>query len=131
MIALDTNLVVRVITNDDPTQAQRAAGLMRQNPTWLGKTVLVECEWVLRYTYGFAPADIHRALSTMVGLRGLEVEDRPAVARALDWYQAGLDLADALHLASASRASELATFDRKLASRAKRLGTTPAVRLVQ
>jgi len=41
------------------------------------------------------------------------------VAKALDWFKQGLDLADALHLASAGDAKQFATFDVKLARRAK------------
>jgi predicted nucleic acid-binding protein len=49
--------------------------------------------------------------------------DEPGVAKALDWSSQGLDFADALHLVSAGSAEQFATFDRKLAKRAKQLIT--------
>ncbi len=127
MIALDTNLVVRVITKDDPGQARLAATLMRANRLWLSKTVLLETEWVLRYTYGYSAAAAGTALTKLVGLENLEVEDSLTVERAIGWYGAGFDFADALHLASCGPAQVFATFDRKLAQRAARLGGAPAV----
>ncbi|MBI3182803.1 MAG: type II toxin-antitoxin system VapC family toxin [Myxococcales bacterium] len=131
MIGIDTNLVVRVITNDDPQQARRAAELMRKNRLWLSKTVLLETEWVLRYAYGYSPAASCHALLKLVGLENLQVEDTSAVEAALVWHQAGLELADALHLASCGPARAFATFDRGLARRATRIGDAPKVRLLR
>jgi predicted nucleic acid-binding protein len=57
----------------------------------------------------------------------VDLEDAPAVAQALDWFTAGMDFADALHLASSGGAARFATFDKKLAATAKRLGTTQVI----
>lgn len=130
MIALDTNVLVRVITRDDPKQARTGAALMRANPLWLSKSVLLETGWVLRYTYGFDAGSIHHALGTLVGLANLQVEDASAVERALGWQAAGLDLADALHLASGGGAERFATFDRKLANAAAALDGAPGLELL-
>jgi predicted nucleic-acid-binding protein len=130
MIALDTNVVVRVLTRDDPAQAELAEAAMHADALWLPKTVLLELEWVLRFTYGFERGDICRGLDGLLGLEGLVVEDVDAVARAMEWYQAGMDLADALHLASSPGAEALVTFDRKLASRAVQARTKPRVLLL-
>ncbi len=131
MIALDTNLLVRVITRDDPAQAARAAQLMKAHRLFLPKTVILEVEWVLRYTYEFDPAAINRALSTLIALENLEVEDGAGVRRAIEWHQAGMDFADALHLASSERAQKFATFDRAMAKRANRAKATPPIELLQ
>jgi predicted nucleic-acid-binding protein len=48
MIALDTNVVVRLLIRDDPAQADLAAQLVRGNQVLLTTTVLLETEWVLR-----------------------------------------------------------------------------------
>jgi predicted nucleic-acid-binding protein len=131
MIALDTNVVVRVITRDDPEQAERAAALMRKGGLRLSKTVLLETEWVLRYAYDYDPPSINRALSTLIGLEDLTVEDAQAVRTAIAWHGAGMDFADALHLASAGPAPRFATFDRRLAKRASGLPGAPRVELLR
>ena len=48
----------------------------------------------------------------------MSVEDGPAVAEALDLLDAGMDFADALHVASGRDAAEFATFDKRLKKRA-------------
>lgn len=54
MVAVDTNVVVRLLTNDHAAQAKRAVALFRANPIFVAKSVLLETEWVLRYSYGAA-----------------------------------------------------------------------------
>ena len=130
MTALDTNVIVRVITRDNTKQAERAARLMKSQRLWLPKTVLLETEWVLRYTYGFEGAAIHKALSVLIALENLDVEDAANVRRALAWLAVGMDFADALHLASSERATSFVTFDRVLAKRATRASAAPAVELL-
>ena len=128
MIALDTNVIVRAFTQDEPVQARKAATVLRSDALHVSKTVLVEVEWVLRKAYGFPAGRINDALVRFVGLKGLSVEDRPAVVTALDWHARGLDFADALHLASSAAASAFATFDSALARRALKVQAHPPVR---
>lgn len=119
MTAIDTNLIVRVVTNDDPAQTRRARALLASGPVWVPKTVLLETEWVLRSAYDLSPTAIARALRTFLGLPNVTVEDAETARRALDTYSAGMDFAAALHLASASHAAaRFATFDRALRLRA-------------
>lgn len=121
MIALDTNVVVRFLVNDDPAQGRRARNLIARGDILVGTTVLLETEWVLRSAYGFSAAEIGRFFRALLGLPGLRTDDEERIARALDGYDAGLDFADALHLAFAGGAEAFATFDRRLAKRARRL----------
>jgi len=127
VIGLDTNLVVRLVTNDDPRQAARVARLVEREEVYLPKTVVLESEWVLRHAYGLEPTVIRTALEKLLGLAQLTVEEGDRVHQALTWYGEGLDFADALHLASCRRVDAFATFDRRLRSRARRLKTTPPV----
>ncbi len=131
LIAIDTNVLVRVLTRDDRRQADQAAALLRTGPLWLSKTVLLETEWVLRYTYKFRSVDINRALYALASLQHLTVEDGESVKRALAWHAAGMDFADALHLASAEQARKLVTFDRGLAKLAASVGATPPVESIK
>jgi len=55
------------------------------------------------------------------GLPQVEIEDELHVAEAFDWFESGMDFADALHLASCESAREFATFDRKFAAKAAKL----------
>ena len=122
MISLDTNVVVRILTRDDPRQAEKARDLVRRaERLWLAKTVLLETEWVLRYCYDLSREVILLAFWKLLGYRPLEVEDLGAVRQALEWYVAGFDFADALHLASSPEGGGFATFDRTLAKVARRL----------
>ena len=58
MIAVDTNLLVRILTNDDPIQARRAVKILKNDDIFIPKTVLLETEWVLRHGYGIGRSDI-------------------------------------------------------------------------
>jgi len=127
MIALDTNVVVRLLTADHPRQAARARALVEAGPVFLAKTVMLESEWVLRSGYGFAEGAIAAAFRALLGLPEVTIEDPRVLARALDWYESGLDFADALHLASSEAAESFATFDKSLVRRTKRLADAPRV----
>jgi predicted nucleic-acid-binding protein len=127
MIAVDTNVLVRVLTNDDPPQAARAIKLLRSSPVWVARTVLLETEWVLRHAYGLDVAAIVRAFRLLAGVPRIELEDRDVVLRAIAWHADGMDFADALHLAGSVGARAFATFDRGLAKAAKEVDASPPV----
>ena len=120
MHAVDTNLLVRVISADDAAQSPAARQFIAEHQVYVAKTVLLECEWVLRKTYGLTRERIYRHLRDLAGLPQLTIEAPDQVANALDWFVQGMDFADALHLAAAKQAGceALATFDRKLATAA-------------
>jgi predicted nucleic-acid-binding protein len=131
MIALDTNVLVRVVTADDPGQTAAALALLRRPGSfWVSKTVLLETAWVLSITYRLDRAAVARVFTRILGFRRMAVEDRDAVLRALARFEAGLDIADALHLASSAEAELFATFDRSLAQAAGRMPGGPAVELL-
>ena len=131
MIAIDTNVVVRIVTEDDPEQVESARRLFQQaDRFWLPKTVILETEWVLRHCSDLSRQVILLTFWKRLGYRPLRVEDRGAVQKALEGYAAGLDFADALHLASSSEADRLATFDKKFVKVARRLEEGPQVELL-
>lgn len=132
MIALDTNILVRVLTRDDLDQAEVAAELMKSGGLFICKIVLLELEWVLRFAYGFGRSAIHSAFAGVLGLPDLQVEDEAAVTSALRYYGAGMDFADALHLCSSAPAvSAFATFDRALARKVDARSGAKPVRLLR
>ena len=123
MTAVDTNVLVRVVTNDDKAQAARATAYLRsQEQVFIAKTVLLELEWVLRSAYAIRRGEILLALRSLVATSNVEIEDEAAVMQAIDWYGRGIDLADALHVASAGRERKFVTFDSALRRKGRKLG---------
>lgn len=124
MLSVDTNIIIRLLTADDPRQFRAAEELFAAGPVWVSKTVLLETEWVLRDNYRLEAAGIYGALFKLLALENTYVEDRPSVLAALSLAERGIDFADALHLSSRPEGAEFLTFDRKFVRRAKRAGVT-------
>jgi predicted nucleic-acid-binding protein len=122
MLAVDTNIVVRFLTKDDPRQSPKARDLLSQNDTWLGATVMLETEWVLRSIYHYGPAEVSAALRSLGGLPRLQIEDAEAVKVALGHHDLGMDFADALHVVRGPRADAFVTFDKPFIEVGTRLG---------
>ena len=122
MRAIDTNVVVRFLTNDDKRQAKAARAAIEAGDIFIAATVLLESEWVLRSAYGFEPARIARSFENLAGLPAITVEEPAKLAQALDWMRRGMDFADALHLAKAEGCTAFLSFDRNLARLAKSSG---------
>ncbi len=121
MLAVDTNIVVRLLVADDERQTEQALRLFDGGAIYLSKSVIVETEWVLRRALKAPAATFVDSLAAILSLPNLTCEDEPAVQQALVWSRAGMDFADALHLASSSRAERFVTFDQDMIKAAKRL----------
>lgn len=121
MIAIDTNIVVRIIVDDEPKQVAKARRLLEHDRVFLLTTVVLESEWVLRSMYGLDRIALQRSLKAFCSLPNLVFEDGPRVQRALALHDQGLDLADALHIAGAEKADAFATFDKSLRVKATKL----------
>jgi predicted nucleic acid-binding protein len=126
VVAVDTNVLVRLLTGDEPAQTARARAIFERETVLLAKTVILESEWVLRRLYRFGSARIADAFVALIALPDLVCEDAGAVADA--WMRGGTDFADALHLASARPAGRFATFDYKLVQRAAKIADIAVVR---
>jgi len=129
MIAIDTNVVVRLIVVDDADQAARARSLVEDAPVFVPMTVILEAGWVLRSQYGYSTERVVTSLRSLLGLAHVAVEDPWLIAQAFAWILDGLEFADALHLTQADHQDGLATFDRGLARVGSRLTDVP-VRLL-
>ena len=119
MIAVDTNVVVRLLVGDDPRQSARAKAIFSQGAILIPKSVVLETAWVLAYAYRQDRASVAAAIRAVAGLPDVEIEDSPSVARALDLVELGIDFADALHVAGGGDSQRFVTFDRPLAHRAR------------
>jgi predicted nucleic-acid-binding protein len=124
MTAVDTNVVVRLLTGDDVQQAAAAKSLVAEQPIWIAKTVLLETGWVLRSAYGFSEVAVRDAFGKLLGLKNVHAEDQPAVAAALALTVHGLEFADALHLSSRPPGAAFVSFDEDFIRAAKRAGAS-------
>ena len=134
MRALDTNVLARFFVDDaeDAQAAQQrpAAVAALAERSLASVTVLLELERVMRGFYELPKRDIVRVLRALASIEHVTFEDRDAVLVAVNAFDKGLDFADALHLARSSRVSGFATFDQRLAKRAKSLALAPPVELL-
>jgi len=121
VLAVDTNVVVRLLVNDDERQAARARRLFEMDEIWISVTVLLETAWVLESVYELSTTEIVKALRNLLGLPNVRVEDAAVVAAALEASAKGLELADALHLLRAPEGAEFVSFDRVLVNSGRRL----------
>ncbi len=123
MPALDTNVLVRYIVQDDAAQLAAARRLISHcvaegAPLFVPVTVVLELEWVLRARYGFGKDEVLRTLSGLFSAVELNFESERALEVALQLFRQGsAELADCLHVALATQAGEppLWTFDRNAA----------------
>jgi predicted nucleic-acid-binding protein len=132
MISVDTNILVRYAVKDDPAQTRAATDFLRNNSCQILKTVLLELVWVLSSSSGYnlARSCVVERLRHILGLPTIEPEDAVTVAQAIDWFEQGLDFADALHLASSSLPDGLATMDRRLFTKAEQIGCDRRITVV-
>jgi len=124
MTAVDTNVVVRLLTQDDPKQAAAARSLFAGGPIWIATTVLLETGWVLRSLYGFDESAIRNAFTKLLGLKNVHTGDKPSMAAALALTAHGIELADAMHLSGRPPGAVFVSFDRSFVRRANRAGET-------
>src|SRR5665213_3654283 len=122
MTAVDTNILVRLLTGDDRRQAAAAKALFAGESIWIAKTVLLETASVLRSLYGFEDAAIGQSFAKLLGLKNVHVEDERAIGHALALTSHGIDFADAIPLNSRPANAEFVSFDRAFVRRAKRAG---------
>ena len=113
MKSLDTNVLARFFIDDaDDAQAaqQRPSAIAAlSEPSMVTVPVILEFEWAMRGFYGLSRADITQVLSALLGIEHTTIEDRAAVSTALDLFDAGMDLADALHLVRSGSADAFVT----------------------
>jgi predicted nucleic-acid-binding protein len=124
MTAVDTNVLVRLLTRDEPKQTAAARSLFAAGPIWIAKTVLLETNWVLHSLYGFDEDAIREAFTKLLGLKNVHTEDEPSVAAALALTAHGIEFADALHLSSRPPGAAFVSFDQSFVRRAKRAGAS-------
>src|ERR1039457_2009902 len=83
MRAVDTNILVRIITRDDARQAA-SADVFIKNGAWVSILALAEATWVLRTIYQRSAADLCTAVEMLLNHKDLTLQDSDAVAGALE-----------------------------------------------
>lgn len=119
MIAVDTNVVVRLLVLDDPEQSAQARDLFAAEQIFIPDTVVLETAWVLAYSYELDRDAIAAGLRRLFGLTNVHLRDAAEMTLALEWYGRGLDFADALHLAQSAHCTRMMTFDRRFVARSE------------
>jgi len=118
MRAVDTNVLVRLVTGDDRQQLESAEEFVRPG-AWVSLRVLAETIWVLDSVYERKAPQLIRSLEMLLDHRNLALQDPDVVAAALEQYRKKptLGFSDCLVLEIARRAGNipLGTFDRNLA----------------
>lgn len=118
MRAVDTNVLVRLVTRDDHHQVAKADQWI-EGGAWVSHLALAETTWVLSAVYDLTPAAIHQTVTMLLDHRHLTIQDPDVVAAALDQFKAkpALGFSDCLMLEIARKAGHLplGTFDRGVA----------------
>jgi predicted nucleic-acid-binding protein len=122
VIAVDTNVLVRLLVEDDPGQAEAARSVLAEareagEECYVSAPVLCEIEWVLSSSYRAGRADVVAAIQELLSAGSFVFDREAAVRAALDAYEAGrADFSDYLigALARARGARTTYTFDRAL-----------------
>ena len=117
MRAIDTNVLVRLITRDDLAQVAAAEAFIKEGG-WVSLPALVEAAWVLSSVYNLSPRNLAKAIEMLLDHRDLVIQETEAVSEALELFRAkpGLGFSDCLilHLARKAGHRPLGTFDRNL-----------------
>lgn len=121
MIGLDTNILVRYVTQDDRVQSAKATHIIERqlstaNPGWVGVVTMAEAVWVLDRAYHLTDAEIAAVIERMLQVEVLVVENEQEVFRAMVALKQGrVAFADALIAELGARAgcTYTLTFDKK------------------
>ena len=122
MTAIDTNVLVRFLVDDDKTQSAKAAKLIKRSisqnkPLFVSDIVLCESVWVLKRIYKFKKEPIMSVFRQLIRAGHLVFTDEDRIARALDLFEQGKgDFADYMiseHAVGAG-CEKVATFDKQL-----------------
>jgi len=125
--SLDTNVVLRLILNDVPEQAARAASFIGRSSCYVTDVVVAECVFVLEKTYKLDRSFIKNSITTFFEINTVNFRET-LVTEALDLYasQRTLSFADCYSIAEATlKGDELITFDRAILKKYGRAAKEP------
>jgi predicted nucleic-acid-binding protein len=114
MISVDTNIVVRIIVQDDANQTDLAQRFCARGVI-VPLTVSMEVEWVLRSRYLMTRAAIIDSFSVLIEAADFHFEESEKIGWLLERYSQGADFADLIHIVASCASDGFATFDKGLA----------------
>jgi predicted nucleic-acid-binding protein len=130
MTALDTNVLVRFLTQDDDAQFRKVLQMLnrKRSTFFVCDLVLVETDWVLRSLYDWSGADVADAFARLTTIHNLSFENESRLRSSLKGLREGADLADEFIVRSCrDRGSKsFATFDKEIIRRHKPFAGPPA-----
>ena len=112
MIAVDANIVLRLILDDDQAQVAAARRLLASNRLLITSCVIIEAEWVLRSAFRWSRERINGALVALTEFSNVVASAPDELAWALERHADGGDLADMMHIAAARDTERFVTLDR-------------------
>jgi len=129
MTALDTNILVRFLTQDDDAQFQKVLRLLtRKRASFLVcDLVLAETDWVLRSLYEWTGDEVADALARLTTIHNLAFENESRLRASLKALREGADLADELIVRNCRDigATAFATFDKVIVRRHRPFAGAP------
>jgi predicted nucleic-acid-binding protein len=133
MIAVDANILVRYAVKDDKRQTALATNFIADNECHVLKSVILELAWVLSSSSGYnlTREVVTERLRHIMGLPTIDTEDAVQIAQAINWYENGMDFADALHLASSCEVKGFATLDGKMSRKALQIAPAQNILLLE
>jgi predicted nucleic-acid-binding protein len=118
MRAVDTNVLVRLVTRDEAEQVVAAENFVADG-AWVSILALAEATWVLSSVYGLSTDQLADAVEKLLDHRNLVLQDPDVVSAALQRFRhrPSVGFSDCLLLQMATKAGHLplGTFDRNLA----------------
>ena len=112
--SVDTNILVRALTRDDPEQAALAAQVLERG-AFVSLTVLLETACVLKSNYRLSAAEVSAALNALLSLRSVVIHDERLVSWALERAASGAQIADMIHIVGSRDHEAFVTLDRGVA----------------
>jgi predicted nucleic-acid-binding protein len=112
--AIDTNIVIRILLRDDPTQIVLVDKLVSQGNLLITNTVVIETEWVLRAVYRYNCSELSDLFESLLEIDGIRLQDSDGFRWATERYRAGADFTDMMHLLELDDSDCFITFDRKM-----------------
>lgn len=118
MKAVDSNVLLRLITGDDSHQEAVAQAFIDEHDVFVPLTVVLETEWVLRSFYRWPRDRVADALAQLDAFERIRLERADDMLWAVERMRTGADFADMIHIAASGDAAAFATFDTDVAKRA-------------
>jgi len=129
LIAVDTNIIIRLAMRDDEIHYQKVLSLLSEHQFFISQTVQLEIEWVLRSRYKQPREEIANFFTLLLQKNKIICENEEDLINAICWYRLGADFADALHLAH-SKSLPFYTFDERFCKKAIQESIAPPITIL-